>query len=637
MRRRTVPPCELAWLPERPADWVERLTAVDALADEPAWNALVALANTRLDGLATIRLDRRLQGRFPDAAPPAAIGTPIRLAVLASTTAGHLLPGLRVAALRRGMRLTTYLAEYGQYRQEGLDPGSGLAQFGPTAILFALDARHACAAFALTDTADQVTAMAATWVDDLAGLWRRASATWGCTILQQALLPVFPPLFGGNEHRLSGSGAALVPRLNGLLRTRADTEGADIVVLDSQAAQDGMLHWHDPVLWHRAKQEVHPACAPLYGDLVVRLLAAQQGRSFKCLVLDLDNTLWGGVIGDDGVAGIALGQGSALGESFAEFQNYAKNLSRRGVILAVCSKNDEANAMEAFDTHPDMVLRRADIGCFAVNWTDKAANLRDIASRLNIGLDALVFADDNLFERTIIRRELPMVAVPELPDDPAFYAMTIAGAGYFESIRLTREDVGRTGQYQDNARREILRESATDLDGYLRSLDMRLHWRRFDAVGQSRIVQLINKTNQFNLTTRRTTDDAVAALIANRAALTLQLRLLDSFGDNGVVGIVTGHPNGTAIVIDTWLMSCRVLGRGVERATLHLVVAEARRLGAATLTGVYVPSAKNGMVRDHYKSLGFSPADDGPDFEKRWTLDLAQVLPAATHIQTIGD
>ena len=616
---------------------MERLISIDVSTDESAWEALVSLANTRLDGLATIRLDRRLQRRFADAAPLAIIGTPIRLAILTSATAGHLLPGLRVAALRRGMRLTTYLAEYGQYRQEVLDPGSGLAQFEPTAILFALDARHACAGFTPTDPAGRVAAMAEAWVDDLAGLWRHASATWGCTILQQALLPVFPALFGGNEHRLPGSGAAVVPRLNSLLRDRADTAGADIVALDRQAAQDGVSQWHDPVLWHRAKQEVHPACAPLYGDLVVRLLSAQQGRSFKCLVLDLDNTLWGGVIGDDGMAGIALGQGSALGESFIAFQAYAKDLSRRGIILAVCSKNDEANAMEVFDNHPDMVLRRADIGCFAVNWTDKAANLRDIASRLNIGLDALVFADDNLFERTIVRRELPMVAVPELPDDPAFYATTIAGAGYFESIRLTEDDVKRTGQYQANGRREILRESATDLDGYLRSLDMRLHWRRFDAVGQPRIVQLINKTNQFNLTTRRTTDEAVATLIADGATLTLQLRLLDSLGDNGVIGIVIGHPDGAAIVIDTWLMSCRVLGRGVERATLHLVAGEARRLGAAALTGVYVPTAKNGMVRDHYKNLGFTLAGESPDLETRWTLDLATVPPAAPHIQAIED
>ena len=193
-----------------------------------------------------------------------------------------------------------------------MDPTSGLAHFKPTAVLFALDARHSCAGFVTTDPAGRVAALAEAWVDDLAGLWRQARAKWGCTILQQALLPVFPALFGGNEHRLPGSGAALVPRLNSLLRDRADTAGADIVALDRQAAQDGVSHWHDPVLWHRAKQEVHPTCAPLYGDLVVRLLAAQQGRSFKCLVLDLDNTLWGGVIGDDGMAGIALGQGSAL-------------------------------------------------------------------------------------------------------------------------------------------------------------------------------------------------------------------------------------------------------------------------------------------------------------------------------------
>ena len=218
----------------------------------------------------------------------------------------------------------------------------------------------------------------------------------------------------------------------------------------------------------------------MYGELVARLLAAQQGRAFKCLALDLDNTLWGGVIGDDGLYGIALGQGSALGEAFVAFQRYARDLSRRGVILAVCSKNDEANALEPFEQHPEMVLQREDIACFVANWTDKASNLREIAAQLNIGLDALVFVDDNPFERNIVRRELPMVAVPELPDDPALYADCLADAGYFESVRLTAEDLQRARQYQANAERAAARGSTTDLEGYLRSLDMDLRWRRFD-------------------------------------------------------------------------------------------------------------------------------------------------------------
>jgi FkbH-like protein len=224
----------------------------------------------------------------------------------------------------------------------------------------------------------------------------------------------------------------------------------------------------------------------LYGDQVARLVAAARGRSAKCLVLDLDNTLWGGVIGDDGLEGIVLGQGSGTGEAYADFQRYTKGLSERGVILAVCSKNDEKNALEPFERHPEMVLKRGDIACFVANWTDKAANLRSIANTLNIGLDALVFADDNPVERALVRRELPMVAVPELPEDPALYVQTIAAAGYFEGLRITAEDRERNQLYQANAERERLKESVTDMASYLESLRMVMTAQPFDSVGLAR-------------------------------------------------------------------------------------------------------------------------------------------------------
>jgi FkbH-like protein len=364
------------------------------------------------------------------------------------------------------------------------------------------------------------------------------------------------------------------------------------------------------------------------------MLAAQQGRSSKCLVLDLDNTLWGGVIGDDGLEGIVLGQGSALGEAYVAFQSYAKELSRRGVILAVCSKNDEANALAPFEKHPDMVLRRSDIACFVANWQDKPANLRSIAETLNIGIDSLVLADDNPFERNIVRRELPMVAVPELPEDPALYAGCIADAGYFEALRVTGEDLERSQQYQGNLQREVLRSSSTDVASYLKSLGMKLIWRPFDQVGMQRVVQLINKTNQFNLTTRRYTQADVTAVMNDPAALTLQLRLIDMFGDNGIIAIVIGKPAGNRgdMLIDTWLMSCRVLGRQVEEATLNLVAAQATRLRATGLIGEYRPTAKNGMVRDHYAKLGFAPMSEGSEGATRWHLPIGGFAPYDTFI-----
>ncbi len=608
------------------------------------------MANHRLDHLQTVRLDRKLRKLFPDA-PPAGLPTvPVRLSILSSSTVDHLLPGLRVGALRHGIWLQTQLGDYGQYAQELHDPSAAIHAFKPSCVLFAFDARHMLRGIDVSASAQAADAWLDETIAELDRHWTRAREQLGCKIVQQSLLPVFPALFGNNEQRLAGSAASLVLRLNQRLRQAADASGIELLGVDERASRDGLDHWYDPALWHRGKQEVHPEATPLYGDLLGRLLAAYQGRSRKCLVLDLDNTLWGGVIGDDGMAGIKLGNGSSLGEAFIEFQSYARALSRRGIILAVCSKNDEANALEPFDSHPEMVLRRADVACFVANWQDKAANIREIATRLNIGLDSLVFADDNPFERNIVRRELPMVAVPELPEDPAMFGRFIADAGYFEGVHLTAEDRERTQLYQATLERTTLQQATTDLPSYLRSLEMRMHWSRFDRIGLPRIVQLVNKTNQFNLTTRRITSEEAQAILDDPRALSLQIRLVDRFGDNGIISIIAGcfalpghvgselGGDGSApgdLVLHTWLMSCRVLGRGVEQATLNLVVAEARRLGASRLVGVYRPSAKNDMTRQLYATLGFTQIAAGPDGTTRWALSLDAAAPVETFIQII--
>lgn len=618
-----MPALELSWLPPT-EDWRDRIKRVEAAApgDPAAWAEMVALASTRLDFLRAGRLDKALTHLFGDAPPEGLATRPIRLAILGSSTVDHLLPAIRIAALRRGLWVKTFEPDYGQYFAALADPASALHAFSPDAILIALDAPHLLRrADPALDAAGAAAALAQT-IDDLKGLWRLARAVTRGQILQQTALPVFPPLLGSNEDRLPGSPAAMTQALNAALRATAREEGVDLLALDFAAAQAGVAAWHDPVLWHRAKQEVSPLAAPLYGDLVARLLAAGQGRSAKALVLDLDNTLWGGVIGDDGLEGIALGQGSALGEAFAGFQGYAKALARRGVILAVASKNDEANAIEAFDKHPEMVLSRDDISAFVANWNDKATNLKAIAQTLNIGLDALVFADDNPFERNLIRRELPMVSVPELPEDPALYARCIADAGYFESLAITADDRARTEQYRANQQRATLAAATTDMGAYLRSLDMTLAWRRFDRTGLARVTQLINKSNQFNLTTRRYTEEEVAAVMADERAFGLQLRLTDRFGDNGIIAVVIGRlADAETVEIDTWLMSCRVLGRRVEQATLELIVAQAARLGAKRIVGRYRRTPKNNMVADHYPKLGFATIEEGPE-AGTYALDL---------------
>lgn len=620
----------LTWLPPDP----ELRAKLRAFRGDPAatWEQAVRIAGARLDFALTNALDEAVRRRFA-AAPAEITGKPIRLAVLGSATLAQLHPAIRVGGLRRGLWIETYENEYGQYRQELADPASGLHEFAPSAILLALDAHHLAAGVTAAMNEADADAAFAEITGGIRDAWNRARRSFACPLIQQTALPVHLRVLGSNEQRLPGSRAHFIARLNEALRAMAEQEGVDLLALDTSAALDGIAAWHDPGLWHRSKQEVTPAAAPMYGDLVARLLAAKQGRSAKCLVLDLDNTLWGGVIGDDGLEGIVVGQGSPLGEAYVAFQEYCRELARRGVILAVCSKNDEANALEPFDCHPEMVLKRADIACFVANWTNKAANIRQIAAELNIGLDSLVFVDDNPFERNLVRQELPMVAVPEMGEDPAGYARTLADAGYFEALSATDEDRERTAQYQGNRAREALKGSSTDLESYLRGLEMTLIARRFDRIGLQRIVQLINKSNQFNLTTRRYTGEDVLAVMDDPAAFGLQLRLTDRFGDNGVIAIVIGRRQADSdVLIDTWLMSCRVLGRQVEPTTLNLIAAEAARLGARRLIGEYIPTKKNAMVKDHYARLGFAVVETSADGGSRAVLDLAGFSPAQTFI-----
>lgn len=622
---------KLDWL-ESAEGWRPRLMKIKN-SSSPLWEDIVGISNLSLNFVETNAVDTVLRQIWT--APPAGSNAQVlRLAIVSSCTANHLSAAIRVAGLRRNLWIEIYHAEFGQYQQEILDTSSALYTFKPDAVLFSFDARHVCAGVRADAGAAAVDAELAAFGERLAGFWGKLRDNLGCVILQQTVLNPFPRLIGNNEHRLPGSRANYVGRVNGLLRDLADKAGAHIVAIDALAEQDGLSAWHDEALWHRSKQDVSPVAAPVYGEAVARLLGNGRGRVSKALVLDLDNTLWGGVIGDDGLEGIVLGQGSAAGEGFVALQEYALEQSRRGVILAVCSKNDEANAVEVFDKHPEMLLRRQDITSFVANWDDKATNLRRIAAELNIGLDALVFVDDNPFERNLVRKELPMVAVPEVPDDPALIPGLLGRAGYFEATVVTSEDRERNELYRANKEREQFRGDGADMEGYLRSLDMRLVWQPFDRISLQRTHQLINKTNQFNLTTRRYTEAAVVQAMESQSGFALNFRLIDRFGDNGIIAIIIGQLDavGTALHIDTWLMSCRVLGRQVEEACLNVVAAEALRLGAGSVVGEYVPTPKNGMVAAHYQKLGFTKTQETAEGGSISVLDLTQFQPTPTFI-----
>ncbi len=430
-------------------------------------------------------------------------------------------------------------------------------------------------------------------------------------------------LFGSLDRSLPGALHALIGEANH--RLASDLYGSPDVLLDvaGLAAQVGVANWHSPQQWNLAKLPFSGTWLPLYADHVARTIAAIRGKSRRCLVLDLDNTLWGGVIGDDGLEGIKLAQGDATGEAYLNVQRYALSLRDRGIILAVSSKNNDETAREPFRKHPEMILKEDHIAVFQANWTDKATNIKAIADELALGLESFVFLDDNPVERGIVRQLLPQVAVPELPSDPALYVRTLAAAGYFESVAFSKEDLQRAEFYQDNARRVAQLKQFSDIESYLDSLKMKITFQPFNETGRTRITQLINKSNQFNLTTRRYTEAEVAAAESDESCFTLQVRLADIFGDNGMIGVLICRAEGPDWNIDTWLMSCRVLGRRVENMVLNEALRAAEKYGARRLVGRYIPTERNQLVEKHYEKLGFSQVGTEDNGTTIWEMDAA--------------
>lgn len=593
----------LPWLPAPPADFRERCRTLSGAPGQVAAE-LQRLAGFRLNASQLDRLARTLDAVGGAEAFPACF----RLGVLSDATTDLLLPALRASAARHGVWLEVGAAPFNQVAQTAFDPASPFLARKWDAILVSVS-RHGLS--------KQGSAF-----DDLveirAGLARGNPAP----VIFETVARSPLPFFGSFDRKQADTETTRLDDLNRRLAIEA-TSGTDLLLDTAGLAEVvGAQAWDHPGQWHMAKLPFSQTMVPLWADHVVRLIAAIRGRSRKCLVLDLDNTLWGGVVGDDGVDGIRLGQGDPVGESFLAVQAAALALRQRGILLAVCSKNTEEAAREPFRRHDSMLLREEHIAAFVANWTDKAANLEAIARMLEIGLDSLVFLDDNPVERAQVRETLPAIAVPELPDDPALYPRALAWAGYFEAVAYSEDDRRRAEQYQANSERNALKVVAHDLDGFLRSLEMKITFRPFDAMGRGRIAQLINKSNQFNLTTRRYSEAEVAAMEADPGLFTLQVALVDRFGDNGMISVLICRDAGSEWEIDTWLMSCRVLGRCVEAAVLKHVADHARAAGKTALTGRFIPSGRNELVREHYHRLGFEEVGGMPDGQTFWRLRL---------------
>jgi FkbH-like protein len=614
----------LSWL-RLPApdfnDGIDRLrSGFGNLTNEELANSIQTIATAALDDNQLHKAARLCSMLVKADARPEGFSR-LKLGILGDATLSLLTPAIVGSGLRHRLLLEVVEGNYNNAFAEAFDRDSHLHRAGLDMALVVSDARVIGldrAAVSREESEAKVTGA----FEKLRAIVENLRPSVSSAIFVQTVVPPAEPLLGSFDRIEQGSPFALTDALNRRIADWAATGAVVLVDIARLAATVGYENWDDPRHWNASKLSFSPDMLPVYGDVVARTIACVRGYSRKCLVLDLDNTLWGGVIGDDGVDGIKLGQGSAVGEAHLAVQRLALELRSRGVILAVCSKNEDDAARKPFREHPDMLLREDEIAVFQANWTDKASNLKLIAKTLNIGVDALVFLDDNPAERMQVRRELPFVGVPELPDDPSLYARTLAAAGYFEAVAFSAEDRKRADYYKANAERAVALSSSGDMAGYLRSLDMVCTIGPVDATTLPRVSQLINKSNQFNLTTRRYSEAEVAAAASDPRRHISQVRLVDRFGDNGIIAVLIAIKGDKAWEIDTWLMSCRVLGRRVEEACLQHLIAAARREGASELIGRYVPTAKNRMVAEHYRKFGFERIGAEDDGETVWRLAL---------------
>lgn len=536
-----------------------------------------------------------------------------RVAYLCNHTVVFHRPILSLLAWHEGLAMEWYAPPYGMVPQVVVNPDSPLYAFAPDFVLFANHWRDAN--LPAISSAPEST-LRATLID-VKCQWDTVLSRVPCRIIQHNFdLPVCDA-YGALSQRLPGVRSAILRELNLRLSQIAPPHVA-ILDQDQVSANFGRERWQDDRTWHLAKQHPAHAALPALARAQLALIRAGLGLTKKVLVLDLDNTLWSGVIGEDDLGGIRLGPPDARGEAHQALQHYCRELKERGILLAVCTKNDESDARLPFEEHEGSVLKLADFAVFTANWQDKAPNLQAMARKLNLGLDSFVFLDDNPAERAHIRAHLPMVTVPEIANDPADYIRTLAAGRYFEAWSLSEEDRSRTDSYAADAKRERLQHSAVSMTEYLRELCMVCTHGSFDEVTLPRVAQLVGKTNQFNLTSRRHSLEELRGFSQSEKHWTHWFRLQDRFGDSGIIGVIVAADNGEGNWrVDTLLMSCRVLGRGMEQFMIQTLVAAAKSRGIDKLVGIYCPTPKNSIVSEFYTIVGFRrlDVDAGEEFE----------------------
>lgn len=564
-----------------------------------------------------------------------------KIAVLGGSTTHDIIRMLELFLLNYGIEPEFYESEYAQYWQDAMFGSSELMKFNPDLIYIHTTSRNITWYPELGDSAQQVEEKLQSQFQHFSVMWDKLAQTYHCPIVQNNFELPFYRLLGNRECYDVHGRVNFIQRLNLEFASYAQQhENFYLYDIQYQSAAYGLDKWADSSYWHMYKYAMSMQAIPDFAFHLSHILKAVWGKNKKALVLDLDNTLWGGVVGDDGAENLEIGQETSMGQVYQEFQGYLKAQKELGILLNVDSKNEEENALAGLQ-HPEGILKPEDFIVIKANWLPKSQNLIEIASQLNIGRDALVFVDDNPAEREIIRQQVPDAAVPEMTSgeqvNPERFIRILDKNAYFEVIALSEDDRKRNEMYKANAMRKQQEESFGNYQDFLKSLEMEAVIRPFEPMYYSRIAQLTNKSNQFNLTTKRMSQAEIEQSANSPDKITLYGKLKDKFGDNGVVSLVIGHKHGETLHITLWLMSCRVLKRDMEFAMLDTLIAECRRQHITTIKGFYYKTPKNAMVKDFYQTLGFAKTKENEPEEgdSEWEYQIPQDYENKNNVITV--
>jgi len=534
----------------------------------------------------------------------------VKVALLGDTATQLLKQALRGTGYDAGLDLQIWEADFGQIERQVFDTASELYTYQPDIVVI-FQSTHKLLGKYNKLQPDQYSNLAEDQLQLINNIYSTITAALTTKVIIYNYPEIDDSVFGNYANKAEQAFLFQLRKLNYQLMVYA-TQNPDIYLCDISSIQNqvGKAFMFQPSVYISTEMVISIDALPLIASRTIDIISALYSNFKKCLILDLDNTLWGGIIGDDGIENIQIGS-LGIGKAFTEFQYWIKKLKNRGIILAVCSKNTEAVAKEAFEKHPDMVLKLADIAAFKINWENKVDNIRQIQSVLNIGFDSMVFLDDNPFERNMVKESIPAITVPELPEDPANYLEYLYSLNLFETVSFSQEDATRTQQYQKEALRNTTQALYTNESDYLKSLNMLSAVHGFNKFNTPRVAQLSQRSNQYNLRTIRYTEGGIEMLINQPDYFSFAFTLEDRFGDNGLISfIILKKESPEILFIDNWVMSCRVLKRGMEDFALNTIVMFAKQSGYTWLQGEYLPTAKNQLVKDHYQQLGFAP-DNG--------------------------